>query len=568
MNKHLNYIENLVVLLTKKADVNKLQTMSNIEDLLKQFKDKDDWNKFYNICNRQRVDTCVYYNLSSLEKEGLRVNIPGDIIYRFKRNFNISLRYENTYDKEVKILASIFKTNNIKVVFLKGLSYKKLLYKITGYRFFGDTDLLVSNNDLSVVNNLLKESGYITKFFDFDGEYVPDNLVENFFKIMPYNVMDYIKYRDDDLTLYLDLHKASDLNIYNSLDLYNNAKFNEDNYYELDIIDLFIYTCYHARHHYGFDYSILSLSDLPKLKLYMDIRELLLKITKNNMIEVLKERVVDINSQYVVNEMIKLTELIYDEQYCIIPKVTETKSLMNHNSNKSDFYSLFEYRMFRTENEKQRIENYIKTLKSKNSQNVKKIGYRCKRVKNGEMFKENPFWNDHIEYITKKDCIWVGSYNLYGTSTASHNGIYSKISFAWDNSYLYLKWVMNDKSFNFGSDSSFNAIQNQLICIFVDNTRKMSVYVQPKYNGDNKIFLKTNSDVFAKEAEDYDILIADKNNDGYELRLKISWSDIQFSTQIDKNIDFYFNVYVGDDKLEEPTILYDDESSDVLSLLE
>lgn len=550
MNKHLNNIENLLILLTKKDGSRDAETSKQVDRLAGDLSPRD-WETIHSLSKIHRIITCVYYNIMEYEKSGLVFNIPENIRRDFMENIRSCMQTNRVFSEERLRLAREFHKLGVKVVFLKGMTYGKYIYKKEGYRSSKDVDILARREDLPAIHTLLHELGYKVSGHDYSQGMYPDELSNKCFDIMPYSVMEYSKPLEDGKKILIDVHKVNKYNIYNSTDLYNKAILNDD-LYELDILDLFIYSCYHTYHHYGMDSNIMRTSNMPKLKLYMDVREVLLKIDKDNLIDRLRDRILEIDAAYVVNEIVKLTELIYGEVLPLISGVTDRESLMNHTSINPLLFSRYEHRLFRTQEEREKIFKYRDREEDNDGSIIE--GYECKQMLNMAWY-DRSSWADHTEYRSEVDSMWFGELNIFGSTTKANNGRYAVVSFAYDHRYLYVRWHMHDSVICFGDEDYYDVKQNQLELVFNNEKVRNCIYIQPKTTMNHRAYIKNGRAIDAMELKDYQIILTNMGKDEYEAYIKLSWEDIQIDKDEYKEIGFYMNVFVGREKDEMLYIL-------------
>lgn len=114
------------------------------------------WNELVEECQQHQISSLVY---SGIPKKSLK-NIDNDILEKWKRETFMSGAYQINHIKQISGVLSIFNTNNIPVIALKGLVVRDL-YPKSELRTMGDADILVHEKDLDKVSSILTGIGYV-----------------------------------------------------------------------------------------------------------------------------------------------------------------------------------------------------------------------------------------------------------------------------------------------------------------------------------------------------------------------------------------------------------------------
>ncbi|RJE89661.1 hypothetical protein D3P07_05330 [Paenibacillus sp. 1011MAR3C5] len=110
-----------------------------------------DWKLLYDLSVNQKIVPIVY--------QALKDNIPSDYLELFQNKCN-TIRKNNALNfEEVKLLTE--KGDSASLLFIKGIVLSQLLYNDPFLRSSGDIDTLIREKDLSEINQLLINEGYV-----------------------------------------------------------------------------------------------------------------------------------------------------------------------------------------------------------------------------------------------------------------------------------------------------------------------------------------------------------------------------------------------------------------------
>ncbi len=544
MNKNLKKEEQLIIELTRRPH----ELNVHLINILVNNIDKDSWNNFLIKTLGNKVQTIIVNNVNYLYKATNKNIIPQDVKKRLEIESEKCKSIVNRLKKERIRLGHIFEQNGLKVVFLKGEGYSEYIGYQDNYRYYKDLDILVLEDNLQQLDNLLTAQGYETKIA-LDRKKDEKDL-QKYFLYGSYNVMDYQKITDDG-TFFIDVHKSNKYNIYNSMDIYNDAV-KIHGVYIPNKEDLLIYSCFHTFHHYGLDCDYLKFSNLPRLKAFIDIRDLLHKIIENGEKKLLVKRIRQTKASFVVNEMVKIVDLLYDENNNFAYDITGKRSLVKHNGN-DGYKSSFEKRIFNPLEEKEKIEKYASTKKLEPdippSINVLKI------TEEDKWYKKN-IWKNKPPYKSLKDDFWFGYYNILGYSNYNKRGAEYTIKCSYNQKHFYVKWTLKDKNCVLGQNAIYDSKQTQLYLMFTINDKLINIQVQPKDGESNgKIFLNNFQGVLQiKEINNYEMILH-KRKHGLELYTKIPWKSVGIDFALMNEIHLCTNVNLYNDKFEDVCFL-------------
>lgn len=543
MNTRMSKDEQLIIELTRRE--NELDKESVYE--LVSHLGKEQWKTFMEKVTFNKVLTIVASNIEYL-KEVFHLSVCPEYVWEeLKEKRAKSVSMVEILSVERRRLAKKLKENDVKAVFLKGETYSEYLGYKKDYRFYKDLDILVLEEDLWKLHEVLTSAGYKVKEQSLSE--VCDKGLEKKFAREAYGVMEYEMATSDNEVLRIDTHKANRYNIYNSLHIYNNAVCKND-IYQTSLEDLLIYACFHAFHHYGLDVAYVKFSNMPKLKNYVEIRDVLIYIIKSNQLGKLTQRIKETEAQFVVNEMIKLVELLYDEKFVCIPGVTDRESLIEHHG-VDGYETCFEHRLFRKKEEQEKLRVYAEKM---NEVSAEKEKIYCLRMESNAWSDEKA-WEKYQTYQSKRDDFWVGYYNVFGFSKYNYRGVNSSINMAYDLSYFYIKWDMRDKDYVLGETKEYDSIQSQLIINIKWAQEDFTLYVQPKENGEGKIFIDKNKGVLSiEEINDHAIKMI-KVNDGFSAFARIPWEHLGVNIGKNRMLNICMNVNIYNRKFEDCCLL-------------
>lgn len=551
--------EQLLILLARQDIIEKIS--DDVHNIVNNY--DVNWDTLHQLSLNQGVAPIIASNLEVLSQNDESITIPRDSMIKFKVVKMLTKRNNLLYFDEIKRLGKIFHQHNIKCVVLKGAALANNVYT-NNKRSFNDIDLLFSRKDIFLADYILTKDGYKNQCEAFincdDG--VPTDIFKKLVEHTQHNVADYQKIHND-FRFSIDMHKTDEYNYADSYDLYNNALESAEGIYFSHLIDLFIYSCYHAWHHYPFPYAIESIS-LSKLKHFMDIRECYLLIVKNNLLNELSQRVKGSYLKYVINDMLFICERLYGK-FCVYDDTINLQSTTRHDVVLKNFSSFFEHRLLRPIEEKRKLNEYKeKEDKKLQKKNFKKKGIDCRKIDTSSLqYFDKSIWKPIPKHYIRRDSIWSP---LYGGTSINKTGKSATFSLAWDNNYFYLRFIIRDDCPIIGDDEGYNPNQNQVLLVF--NKNWDSRYsIQLKKNGNHKIFKNLDRLWEITELNNYKVHaeFADRK---YEIISMIPWSELGIEPELNMNIDFFFNLIIGEKRyLADDALCYPKINTDSINLV-
>lgn len=141
---------------------------SSNEDLKNQLVTTDiDWDQIVTVASEHLVLPAVYCRM---QQKALLGCLPDDLDHYLAELTQLNRDRNRTLMREVEQISTIFKTNSIQHVFIKGTALLVGGYfKDIGERMIGDIDILVASKDLDKAFDLLVAEGY-SHFVSFNYE--------------------------------------------------------------------------------------------------------------------------------------------------------------------------------------------------------------------------------------------------------------------------------------------------------------------------------------------------------------------------------------------------------------
>jgi hypothetical protein len=128
-----------------------------------------DWEKFWILTGIHKLGNILYSHLYVQKTLQLDI-IPFKYRSLLKQTYMLTLVRNKHLCKEISNIATRFKEQSIKVMFLKGIVLCEKLYKDLGLRGFSDFDILVHQDNIDKSKTLLHDMGYIP--IETDGTYL------------------------------------------------------------------------------------------------------------------------------------------------------------------------------------------------------------------------------------------------------------------------------------------------------------------------------------------------------------------------------------------------------------
>lgn len=123
----------------------------NVEKLLKQHLD---WDKFFEFSRGHGLSPIIFKSLKKL-------HFDNNIMERFLIDYSQCYLRNIAIYTELEKVSKALKKNDIPLILLKGVCLTKYIYKDLGFRWIGDIDLLVKEEDYLRVKDLFSQEGFI-----------------------------------------------------------------------------------------------------------------------------------------------------------------------------------------------------------------------------------------------------------------------------------------------------------------------------------------------------------------------------------------------------------------------
>lgn len=472
---------------------------------------KMDWDEFLRLAVKQKVMLVIEKNLDIFINNNPQVHIP--YVYLMKiRVLSKGLRDRlKAIDDEIERLFQIFNHNHLKVVLFKGASMKKI-YGEEYFRIYNDIDLLVDLYDVERIHDILLQHQYI---YDSD-EIVNGKILEEKCRQVFNCIGNYIRISEG-ITLKIDLHKADCYNTWNLQDFYKGAVKEVSGIYNFGLVDGFIFSCYHAWHHYPRVVCIRLGSYLASLKDYMDIREFYLYIKRMGLLTHLYRRIRLLDCDTIVNNMLYLTERLYGT-FCERKDVVTCEPTVENDHMDSLLTSYFERRLFYPKQERELLKVYYS---NKNTMSVLgeflESAFFDKRVY--DEYNNELFWNAIHSYYSQENIFFD---EPYGTIIRKNFDFSFCFSLGWNEEDLIIKIDISDKFPFWGQEDFYNPIQDCIKFIFNDDWNKVFT-LQIKSNGRHAMFIDNKGDVLRLKRVEENVTYFNTKEGGYSVITSIPW---------------------------------------------
>jgi hypothetical protein len=115
-----------------------------------------DWEHIIEMATRHRLIPLLYINLNSISPE----NVPEDVLANLKEEFHNNARKNLLLTGELVKIMNLLKENDINAIPYKGPVLANLVYGNSGYRQYGDVDILIDGSDALIVKEIMILAGY------------------------------------------------------------------------------------------------------------------------------------------------------------------------------------------------------------------------------------------------------------------------------------------------------------------------------------------------------------------------------------------------------------------------
>lgn len=546
----MKYLTNEMQLLIELARPNYSEVSPQAKSLL----GKINWDEFVSMAMRHKVLLVIERNLELIAKNNLSVQIPYTSIARIRMLAKMSLNRIEALNNTISYLLQNILSYNIKVVLIKGPSLN-YIYPHKNLRSYGDIDLLIGMEDIEKVHNLLLKNGYAYE----GGISIKSNLVKKISMQTINCIGNYIKQNDIN-RINIDLHKADEHNAWNLMDFYNNARKDNAEYFSLDSIDSFIFVCFHAWHHYPRVVSVRLEAVQATLRDYMEIRELYLYIQRKGWLNVLYDRIIYINCGAIVNNMLYLTERLYNA-FCERNEVITCLPTVENDYEASALTSYFERRLFYPNIEKELLDKYMALRLIPHSSKSFIEAALFDFTKN-HYYNDNVFWDAVPIYHSEKEIFYD---EPYGTSIIKNIDCKFCFSIGWNEKDLILKIEIYSMDLNWGKENDYNPMQDCVKFIFDDDWSKVFI-LQIKETGSHEMFI-ARENIYPLEKIESNKTFYNKQNECHSIITNIPWKYTHLKPEIGKEFFFYFNIICWNREMRySDAIIFNDHENRLVKL--
>lgn len=488
-----------------------------------------DWIQLHSLSIKHGVISIVYENC-------IKNNLFPDPSVKnlFSQEYNKKQKLRVMYEVLTDKINSFAKEKNIKFMYIKGYVLNRIIYN--NNRDFNDIDIAVDKDNFDQLVDMFLSLGFS---FSFQApESFSKNIVKRIFNESSEQLFEIYKIIDDTIVCF-DLHKIEN----NSPECLDDAYANsvcDCGICIPQLMDLLIFSCYHAWRHYPHPFRIASQETGTILKDLMDIREIYTILKNDNNERSIYLYANKIGALSTLQEILYLTERIYGSfisshfKCNFIPTVEHDFFSKNYNST-------FESRFFKGETEKQKLTS---TLKERNLTPVSTDKMMCLYVndKDDKDIIDNLF--SKCSFSTLKNGFWTDIFGSYSSNKYSQE---AQIGLMWTDEYFISKINVKDPFYHFGNSEYYDEIQDSINFIFPQKN-KTKYSIQLKYSGEHKIFKVIQGSIIKFQLNNCIIELLEYKN-GYNVLAMIPWASIDIVAP-EKNNEFelYINIKVGNNR--------------------
>lgn len=512
-----------------------------------------DWDKFLALAIRHKVLPVVERNIHMVMVKYPLMKIPYN--YRIKMKMMVKLTQERVkvINQELINLSNIFTRNQIKAVLLKGHSLN-YIYPGENLRPYGDIDLLVRLEDVERLHYILLENHYV-----FDNGNVTARQLKDAAKQTLNCIGNYTR-TEGRSAIHIDVQKADQYNAWNLQDFYRDSIKGAFGFYCLNLIDCFVFSCFHAWHHYPKVVSVRLNAVQTTLRDYMEIRELYLCIKKENRLDDLTYRVKELRCDAVINNMLYLAERLYNV-FCERNGTINCLETVENDFEGIGLVSYFERRMFYPAIEKEFLAKYYEWNSAPHSlEDFLECCFFDESQYAG--YEDALFWKN-IPCYQSGDRIFYDE--PYGTGKLKDRNCKFCFSTGWNDKNLILYIKIFGGKFFWGKEDFYNPMQDNIKFIFNDDWSKVFT-LQIKANGKHKMFIERENIFQLEKIEDNTTYFAE-NDMCREIITSIPWHHTSVIPQKGKKVFFYFNIIRQNREMRDAdTIVFHDPQNRLLEL--
>lgn len=515
---------------------------------------KMNWNEFLQLAVKQKVILIVEKNLNIFVENHPLVDISQVHLMKLKL-FSKRLRdHLEAINNEIDLLYQKFKQNYLKVVLFKGASMKQI-YADEYLRCYNDIDLLIDLDDVGKTHDLLLRQQY---FFcavqNIDGKILQKKSRQ------VYNCIGNYSKTSNGITLNIDLHKADRYNTWNLLDFYKDSVKEANGIEHFNILDGFIFSCYHAWHHYPRVVNIRLGVYQASLKDYMDIRESYLYIRRKGLLDDLYRRIKMLQCEAIINNMLYLTERMYGT-FCDRSDVITCEATVENDHMDSQLTSYFERRLFYPDQERELLKEYYASRNIAPAIDEFLESFYFDKEIYGEYSNER-FWESKISYQSLEDIFYD---EPYGTAIRKNRDFGFCFSLGWNSWDLIIRIEIFDKNPFWGQEDFYNPVQDCIKFIFNDDWSKVFT-LQIKSKGSPVMFIDTGDAINLEKVKE-SMTYLKLREGGYSVVTNIPWKDTGFIPMKGEKIYFYFNFIQQSREMHcTNTIVFNDKNHRLMEL--
>jgi Uncharacterised nucleotidyltransferase len=133
--------------------------IAQINQILDDYADSLDWERFIQTVSWHGVLPLIYRNLSTLAP----LRVPKSILSQLMKLYLINSSHNQRLTASLQDLVALFNLRGIPILSFKGPVLSELAYGSIHLRRFSDIDLLVRESDVPAVSEILKSQGFQTK---------------------------------------------------------------------------------------------------------------------------------------------------------------------------------------------------------------------------------------------------------------------------------------------------------------------------------------------------------------------------------------------------------------------
>lgn len=284
----------------------------DISVVSKELNHEIDWEYIFNVTYKNKIHLLVFSNLKRFKIDNKRYKKYADIVCQL--SYINKIKLEKKYDELQLFLNTI--SDEVDIVPVKGAIMIKDIYRDFGVRSTNDFDFLIRRCDVSKIDKILSDLGYVQGDYNrFTGEikeFSPEKKI--LYKTKMYNLLPYVK-KFGDIALdcmVFDISHSLDFSLNEKPidEMISNAE-NHNGMLYLKPEHFFVHMCCHHYREASHASWIMLGNDLNLIK-FCDVREYVL----NNMNEDSIRNAILFAQKYGLEKAIYFTIYFLKEIYC------------------------------------------------------------------------------------------------------------------------------------------------------------------------------------------------------------------------------------------------------------